>query len=491
MKIAVVGLGYVGLPLSLQFARSCTEVIGIDVDPKKVELLNKGQSYIKHVSADGIREMVDGGKFVATTDFSRIREAEAVIICVPTPLNKNREPNLSYVLETGRAIAPYLAPAMADAKSEIRNPKSEIWVTKKLVVLESTTYPGTTEEELRAVLEENSPYVDDTTTDDRRRTTEDGTAELRGQTSEVSGQRSVVSGPQSPKRRMRAGVDFHLAFSPEREDPANDQSKVKSIPKVVGGYTPACLERAVALYSWAIDTIVPVSSCRVAEATKLLENIFRSVNIALVNELKVVYEAMGIDIWEVIEAAKTKPFGFMPFYPGPGLGGHCIPIDPFYLTWKAREYGKHTRFIELAGEINTNMPERVVHRAADALNSLRKTINGSKILILGLAYKPNVDDERQSPSYVLMDLLQERGAEVAYYDPYVPVIKPTREHARFAGRKSVEWNREIIASFDLVVIATNHSCVNYQELADWAHCIVDTRNAMAPVKGASGKVWKA
>jgi UDP-N-acetyl-D-glucosamine dehydrogenase len=260
---------------------------------------------------------------------------------------------------------------------------------------------------------------------------------------------------------------------------------------VVGGYTPACLERAVALYSRAIDTIVPVSSCRVAEATKLLENIFRSVNIALVNELKVVYEAMGIDVWEVIEAAKTKPFGFMPFYPGPGLGGHCIPIDPFYLTWKAREVGQHTRFIELAGEINTNMPERVVHRAADALNSLRKTINGSKILILGLAYKPNVDDERQSPSYVLMDLLQERGAEVAYYDPYVPVVKPTREHARFAGRKSVEWNREIIASFDLVVIATNHGCVNYQDLADWAHCIVDTRNAMAPVKGVSGKVWKA
>jgi len=247
----------------------------------------------------------------------------------------------------------------------------------------------------------------------------------------------------------------------------------------------------VALYSKTIDKVVPVSSCRVAEAAKLLENIFRSVNIALVNELKLVYGAMGIDIWEVIEAAKTKPFGFMPFYPGPGLGGHCIPIDPFYLTWKAREYSQHTRFIELAGEINTRMPEHVVHRVADTLNSQQKSINGSKILVLGLAYKPNVDDERQSPSYVLMDLLQNRGAEVAYYDPYVPVIKPTREHPQFAGRKSVEWNRATIAAFDLVLIATNHSSVDYHELGDWARCIVDTRNAMAGVQVAPGKVWKA
>jgi UDP-N-acetyl-D-glucosamine dehydrogenase len=295
----------------------------------------------------------------------------------------------------------------------------------------------------------------------------------------------------SAPRRMRAGVDFHLAFSPEREDPANEQSKVKLIPKVVGGYTRACLERAMALYGKAIDTPVAVSSCRVAEATKLLENIFRSVNIALVNELKLVYGAMGIDIWEVIEAAKTKPFGFMPFYPGPGLGGHCIPIDPFYLTWKAREYGRHTRFIELAGEINTAMPEHVVHRVSDALNSQRKALNGSKILLMGLAYKPNVDDERESPSYVLMDLLSERGAQVEYHDPYVPVIKPTREHPHWAGKKSVEWNRATIESFDLVLIATNHSCVNYRELADWAECIVDTRNAMATVQVAPGKVWKA
>ncbi len=428
MKIAVIGLGYVGLPLSLQFARSCVDVLGIDVDPKKVELLKNGQSYIKHIEGSAVSELVTSGKFSASTDFSRIKEVEAVIICVPTPLNKNREPDTSFVLETGRSVAPYLSKGA-------------------LVVLESTTYPGTTDIDLRAVLEKGSG--------------------------------------------MKAGEDFHLAFSPEREDPANEQSKVKSIPKVVGGHTPICLDRAMALYGKAIDTLVPVSSCSVAEATKLLENIFRSVNIALVNELKVVYAAMGIDIWEVIEAAKTKPFGFMPFYPGPGLGGHCIPIDPFYLTWKAREYGQHTRFIELAGEINTRMPEHIVHTVADALNTQCKAIKGSKILILGLAYKPNVDDERESPSYVLMKLLTERGAEVAYYDPYVPVIKPTREHPQFAGRKSVEWNRATIENFDVGLIATNHSSVNYRELGEWAGCIVDTRNAMAGVPVLPGKVWKA
>ena len=245
------------------------------------------------------------------------------------------------------------------------------------------------------------------------------------------------------------------------------------------------------LYQRAVDTVVPVSSCRVAEATKLLENIFRSVNIALVNELKMVYAAMDIDIWEVIKAAKTKPFGFMAFYPGPGLGGHCIPIDPFYLTWKAREYGKHTRFIELAGEVNTSMPEYVVHRVAEALNATRKAINGSKILLLGLAYKPNVDDERESPSYVLLDLLQERGAELEYYDPYVPVIRPTREHSHWAGKKSLDWKREAIAAFDLVLIATNHACVNYAELANWASCIVDTRNAMAGVSSNPQQIWCA
>jgi UDP-N-acetyl-D-glucosamine dehydrogenase len=428
MKISVVGLGYVGLPLAIQFARAKVPVLGLDVDSAKVDLINQGQSYIRHIPQTTIENVVKEKKLSASTDFSRIKEVEAVIICVPTPLSKNREPDISFILETGRAIAPHLTKGT-------------------LVVLESTTYPGTTDENLRAVLEDGSG--------------------------------------------MKAGTDFHLAFSPEREDPGNDQSKVKVVPKVVGGYSAACLERAEALYGQVVDTLVPVSSCRVAEATKLLENIFRSVNIALVNELKLVYGAMGIDIWEVIEAAKTKPFGFMPFYPGPGLGGHCIPIDPFYLTWKAREYGKHTRFIELAGEINTAMPEYVVHRVADVLNSRSKAVKGSRVLILGLAYKPNVDDERESPSYVLMDLLIERGAEVEYYDPYVPAIKPTREHPHFAGKKSVAWSRTTIERFDLVLVATNHACVNYHELGDWAHCIVDTRNAMAPVQVAPGKVWKA
>ena len=428
MKIAVVGLGYVGLPLSLQFARSCVDVLGIDVDANKVSYLNNGRSYIKQIGDSAIADLVNAGKFSASTDFSRIEGVDGIIVCVPTPLTRNREPDLSYIIDTGKSIAPHLGKGA-------------------LVVLESTTYPGTNEEEFRSVLEENSG--------------------------------------------MKAGVDFHLAFSPEREDPGNGQSKVKHIPKVIGGYTQACRDKAIRLYSPAIDTLVPVSSCRAAEATKLLENIFRSVNIALVNELKIVYAAMGIDIWEVIEAAKSKPFGFMAFYPGPGLGGHCIPIDPFYLTWKAREYGQHTRFIELAGEINTHMPEYVIHRVADALNSRQKSISGSRILVVGLAYKPNVDDERQSPSYVLMELLQQRGADVSYYDPYVPVIKPTREHAQFAGKRSVEWTRSTIEKFDLALIATNHSCVNYRELGEWAPCIVDTRNAMAAVPSDSGKVWKA
>jgi UDP-N-acetyl-D-glucosamine dehydrogenase len=442
MKIAIIGLGYVGLPLSMQFAHSSVTVLGIDTDPKKVELLNNGESYINHIQSAEIGELVAGGKFYASTDFAQIKEVEAVIICVPTPLNKNREPDLSYVLQTGCSIAPHLQQGT-------------------LVVLESTTYPGTTEEDLRVVLEENSC--------------------LKCESSTLN----------SPMRRMRAGIDFHLAFSPEREDPGNQQIKVKRIPKVIGGYTKDCLDRAVALYGRAIDSLVPVSSCRAAEATKLLENIFRSVNIALVNELKIVYDAMNIDIWEVINAAKTKPFGFMPFYPGPGLGGHCIPIDPFYLTWKAREYGQHTRFIELAGEINTQMPHHVVHRVADALNAQQKPISGSKILILGLGYKPNVDDDRESPSYVLMDLLSDRGAQLEYYDPYVPVIRPTREHSHWACKKSAEWRRASIEQFDLVLIATNHSCVNYQELADWARCIVDTRNAMSGTHVTSGKVWKA
>ncbi len=426
--IAIVGLGYVGLPLSLQFARSGVSVLGLDIDPSKVDALNQGRSYIKHIESTAIADQLKGKRFSASTDFARVREVQAIIICVPTPLNKNREPDISYILETGKAIAPHLQKGT-------------------LVILESTTYPGTTDEDLRAVLEERSG--------------------------------------------LKAGADFHLAFSPEREDPGNPDSKVASIPKVVGGFSPACLAKAVALYGRAIKTIVPVSSCRAAEATKLFENIFRGVNIALVNELKVVYSAMGIDVWEVINAAKTKPFGFMAFYPGPGLGGHCIPIDPFYLTWKAREYGQHTKFIELAGQINTAMPHYVVERIIEALNSHRKPLNGSKILVLGLAYKPNVDDDRESPSYELLDLLAARGTRVSYHDPYVPVIRPTREHSHWAGTKSVAWNRNAISRFDLVLIATNHACINYQELADWAACIVDTRNAMASVPAKAGQVWKA
>lgn len=428
MKIAIVGMGYVGLPLAIQFAKCGATVVGLDIDPLKVEKLNAGQSYIKHIISEDIAHQISEKKLIASTDFSLVRECEAVIICVPTPLTKHREPDISYVLNTGRAIAPYLHKGI-------------------LVVLESTTYPGTTDEDLREVLEAGSG--------------------------------------------LKAGVDFHLAFSPEREDPGNPQSKVSEIPKVIGGYTPRCLQKAIELYKIAVKTVVPVSSCRVAEAVKLLENIFRSVNIALVNELKVVYSAMGIDIWEVINAAKTKPFGFMPFYPGPGLGGHCIPIDPFYLTWKAREYGQNTRFIELAGEINTSMPHYVIEKSIQALNSVKKPVNGSRALIIGLAYKADVDDDRESPSYHLMDMLSNLGALVSYYDPYVPVIKPSREHSNWSGTKSVEWNKETISSFDLVLIATAHRCINYEELGEWANLIVDTRNAMGQLPQFKAKVWKA
>lgn len=403
-------------------------MVGLDIDPGKVEMLNKGESFIDHIASEDVASMRKAEKFEASTDFALVSGVDAIIICVPTPLSKNREPDISYVLRTAETIAPHLSSGV-------------------LVALESTTYPGTTDTELREALEAGSG--------------------------------------------LKAGKDFHLAFSPEREDPGNPDSKVASIPKVIGGLTPACRERAIQLYSNAINTLVPVSSCRAAEATKLLENIFRSVNIALVNELKVVYDEMDIDVWEVIEAAKTKPFGYMPFYPGPGLGGHCIPIDPFYLTWKAREYGQNTRFIELAGEINTAMPKHVIKRVVEALNVHRKPLNGSKVLVEGLAYKPNVDDDRESPSYILMDLLQESGAEVSYHDPYVPVIRPSREHSKWAGTKSVKWDKETISSFDLVLISTAHACVDYRQLAEWAPCIVDTRNAMNNIPTADGQVLKA
>ncbi len=457
--IAIIGLGYVGLPLCLQFARNGVQVLGLDIDATKVDAINAGQSYIHHIAAESVAEQVTAGRLTASTDFSRIAECEAIIICVPTPLSKNREPDISYILNTARAIAPYLPRNSVSPRPGIQgrgaggeglssspspsttndqpSPPPQLATRHSplatLVVLESTTYPGTTDEDLRSVLESGSG--------------------------------------------LQAGIDFHLAFSPEREDPGNPDSKVEKIPKVVGGLTPACLERAVELYSRAIQKIVPVSSCRAAEATKLLENIFRSVNIALVNELKIVYGAMGIDIWEVIEAAKTKPFGYMPFYPGPGLGGHCIPIDPFYLTWKAREYGQATRFIELAGEINTSMPQHVIRKLAEALNTQKKPLNGSKILLVGLAYKANVDDDRESPGYVLMDLMKAAGAEVAYYDPYIPVIRPSREHSHWAGTKCIDWTQSTISTFDAALIATAHKNVNYAELVTWSKIVIDTRNA--------------
>jgi UDP-N-acetyl-D-glucosamine dehydrogenase len=417
--LSIIGLGYVGLPLALQFAKSGCRVLGLDIDSGKVKEIEAGWSYIRHIPAEAVAEQVKAGKFTASSDFSLVKQSEAIVICVPTPLNKNREPDISYILNTGEAIAPHLKP--------------EGGGRKKLVVLESTTYPGTTDEDLRKVLEKGSG--------------------------------------------LKAGIDFHLAFSPEREDPGNPQSKVAEIPKVVGGLTPACLERAKELYGKAIKRLVPVSSTRAAEATKLMENIFRSVNIALVNELKIIYGSMGIDIWEVIEAAKTKPFGFMPFYPGPGLGGHCIPIDPFYLTWKAREYGYATRFIELAGEINTAMPDHVVAKVGEALNTVGKPIKGSKILLLGLAYKADVDDDRESPSYILIEKLEDKGANVDYHDPYVPAIRPSREHSHLAGRKSVP----IETSCDMLLISTAHGPFKTHDFSKLKVPLVDTRNCVATI----------
>lgn len=448
MKIAIIGLGYVGLPLGLRFAESDVSVLGLDVDQKKVDAINSGQTYIRHIEAAQIASARESGFLEASTDFSRVAEVEAVLICVPTPLNKYREPDISYVLKSGEAIAPYLGSEIQDTGSEnneggrlsptaatsesdpasrISNPVSRT----KLVVLESTTYPGTTDTDLRAVLEAGSG--------------------------------------------LKAGVDFHLAFSPEREDPGRKDHSVKTIPKVMGGYTEKCLERCVELYSLALDAVHPVSSCRVAEATKLTENIFRSVNIALVNELKVVFHKMDIDVCDVIDAAATKPFGYMPFYPGPGLGGHCIPIDPFYLTWKAREYEQHTRFIELAGEINTAMPDYVVARVGEALNDDCKSVKGAKILLLGMAYKPNVDDDRESPSYVLTKKLEEKGATVSYNDPYVPEIKETREHPEYAGRKSVE----ISDDYDCVLLATHHNEYKDFDFSGFKAPLVDTRSCVA------------
>jgi UDP-N-acetyl-D-glucosamine dehydrogenase len=364
----------------------------------------------------------------ATTDFTRLAEADAVLMCVPTPLDHHREPDMTYVVETTKTVSKYLRKG-------------------QLVILESTTYPGTTEEVMIPILEEASG--------------------------------------------LKAGVDFYVAYSPEREDPGNPNFNTERIPKVVGGHGAEALQLAKALYDVAIIETVPVTDCKTAEAVKLTENIFRSVNIALVNELKVVYHAMGIDVHEVLEAAATKPFGFMKFTPGPGLGGHCIPIDPFYLTWKAREFEQNTRFIELAGEINTDMPRYVVRRTIDALNSVKKSLNGSKVLLIGLAYKPNVDDDRESPTYKLMDLYSKYGAEVDYFDTYVPKIKPSREYAHWAGKESLAWEKSVIQDYDVVVIATDHSDINYEQLANWSHLIVDTRDAMKGISTVDGQIWKA
>jgi UDP-N-acetyl-D-glucosamine dehydrogenase len=411
MTVGIVGLGYVGLPLALTFVEAGLSVLGLDVDAHKIQQLNQRLTYFKHIPKQRIEAVIDTGLFKVSTTFSDVVDCEAIIICVPTPLNRYREPDISYVLQTGQTIAKFLKPDM-------------------LVVLESTTYPGTTEGELRRVLEASSGLI--------------------------------------------AGEDFYLAYSPEREDPGNPQSQVKIIPKVVGGYTSKCLSRVKDLYSRVVETVVPVSSCRVAEATKLTENIFRSVNIALVNELKMVYGAMDIDIWEVLEAAKTKPFGFMPFYPGPGLGGHCIPIDPFYLTWKAREFGQHTRFIELAGEINQQMPAYVVEQVVNALNFEGKAVRNARVLLLGLAYKPDVEDDRESPAYRLMELLEQRGAQVFFHDPYIAVIPKTREHADYAGRRSVAFE----PGYDLYLLVTAHREFKTYDFSSLGAPVVDTRGLL-------------
>ncbi|HKO56895.1 MAG TPA: nucleotide sugar dehydrogenase [Thermoanaerobaculia bacterium] len=409
-RVGVIGLGYVGLPLVLLFEESGFPVLGFDVDPAKTEALMRGESYIRHIGVERIKRTFSGGRAEATTDFERLAECDAILICVPTPLGPHREPDLKYIRITAETISKRLRP-------------------RQLIVLESTTYPGTTREELLARFDQ---------------------------------------------RGLTCGTDYFLAFSPEREDPGNEKFNTKTIPKVVGGIDEASLKAAVALYGAAIDHVVPVASAEVAESAKLLENIFRAVNIALVNEMKVVFDRMGIDVWQVIEAAKTKPFGFMPFYPGPGLGGHCIPLDPFYLTWKAAEYGTWARFIELAGEINTSMPRYVVDKTVEGINQEGRSIVGAKVLVLGLSYKPDIDDDRESPSFELIELLQERGADVAYCDPFVPVARPGRKHD--VGLSSVPCTADEWAKYDAVLVSTPHSQFKDPSLWTRVKLAVDTRN---------------
>lgn len=424
--VGVIGLGYVGLPLVLLFNKRGFPVIGIDVDPRKVEQLRLGNSYIEHISSRQIEELNDSGSFRATTDPSHVNECDAVLLCVPTPLTRNREPDMTYIERTAEAIAPHLRRG-------------------QLISLESTTYPGTTAEVLVPILEKQSGLI--------------------------------------------ANRDFFVAYSPEREDPNNQSYSTETIPKVVGGDTADALELATELYGGIVKRVVPVSSAATAEATKLVENIFRCVNIAMVNELKMVFQRMGIDIWEVIEAAKTKPFGYMPFYPGPGLGGHCIPIDPFYLTWKAREFDMPTKFIELAGEINSAMPYYVVNRTMEALNEHGKALKGSRLLLIGLAYKKDVDDLRESPTLKLIELFESRGAVADYHDSHIAEMKETREHPNLLGRKSVPIERA--GEYDAVIISTNHSDIDYAALGNRAKLIVDTRNAMAGAGSTTASLFKA
>lgn len=428
-KIGIIGLGYVGLPLLWTFHEEGYPVKGFDIDSAKIENLENGKPYIKHLGYKMMEKLAASDKCSATMDFSELKNMDAIIMCVPTPLNPYREPDMQYVETTTKTIAQHLQPG-------------------QLIVLESTSYPGTTEELMVPILESKSG--------------------------------------------LKAGEEFFVAYSPEREDPGNPSFNTAKIPKVVGAESPEALEIAVELYDTVIVQTVPVSDSKTAEAVKLTENIFRSVNIALVNELKVVFQEMGIDIHEVLDAAATKPFGFMKFTPGPGLGGHCIPIDPFYLTWKAREFEQHTRFIELAGEINTSMPRYVIERTIKALNCHQKPMNGSKVLVIGLAYKPDVDDLRESPTFKLMDILKDYGADVSYYDHYIPEIWQTREHEEWAGLKTVAWNKETISDFDAVIISTNHSDINYQELVEWCDVIVDTRNALSQINPRTeNQIWKA
>lgn len=434
LKVGIIGCGYVGLPLALRFSDTGHSVLGFDLDPEKVAKLNRGESYIKHIPSEHISRHVSGHQFSATTDFSRLRDMDAVLICVPTPLDERREPDLTYVENTARSIAPHLQ-------------------RHQLIVLESTTYPGTTQELVLPILE-------------------------------ASGLHCPVS---IGKSDSELSADFYLAFSPEREDPGNQKFGLAQIPKVVGGINPPSGRAASNLYSQIVARVVPVSSTQAAEMSKLLENIFRCVNIALVNELKLLCQRMGLDIWEVIDSAATKPFGFMPFYPGPGLGGHCIPVDPYYLSWKAREYDFATRFIELAGEINTSMPYHVVDAVAAALNERQKSLKGSRVLLLGVAYKQDVDDLRESPSLKLMQLLAERGAQVDYNDPYFPSLHKMR-HYDYSAMRSVELTPKTIASYDCVLISTNHSSYDYPAIVESARLVVDSRNATRHVKQHRDKI---